>query len=61
MIRVKVWIETDKVGSKCIDYLEYDEEEWESMSERERDEDCREVAFQMGEWGYQVEENDCEN
>ncbi len=53
-IKVKVTIQTDMVGSKCTDILEIDQSEWDEMTDRQKDEYCKESAFQMMEWGYDV-------
>lgn len=51
-VTVEVFIQTNKIGSKCTDTIEFDREEWDAMSEEKRDEACRDVAFNMGEWGW---------
>jgi hypothetical protein len=35
-VKVRVFISTNKVGSKCEEVLEFDREEWESMTEPRR-------------------------
>lgn len=52
-IKIKVWIRTNKVGSKCEDTIEFDKEDWESMSDDEKEEVCRDTAFNMGDWGFE--------
>lgn len=52
-VKIKVWIETNVVNSRCSDTIEVDAEEWAAMSEDERDSYCREVAFNNMEWGYE--------
>lgn len=52
-MRVKYWIQTDKVGSKCSDTVEVDEEEWQSMTGAERDEYMRVIAFNYLDWGFE--------
>lgn len=54
-LKIKVFIRTDKVGSKCEDSFTIDNDEWQQMGEEEQQKMCREVAFNMGEWGYDVE------
>ena len=51
-IKIKVFVRTNKVGSKCEDYIEIDREEWEAMSDNEKDDCCQDVAFAMFEWGW---------
>lgn len=55
MKRIKITIRTNKVGSLCEDILEFEDEEWEGMSEKEREEVCRSAAFDMMEWNYREE------
>lgn len=52
-VKIRVWLRTDKVGSKCEEIVEFEGDDWESLSDHERDEECREIAFGMGEWGYE--------
>jgi hypothetical protein len=54
----KVWINTDKVGSKCEDIVEIDEETLDELEDDEArleyiEHECREVAFNMMEWGFE--------
>lgn len=51
-VKVTVFIRTNNVGSMCEDVIEFDRDEWESMTEEEREEVCRNTAFNMGEWGW---------
>lgn len=51
-VKIRVTIRTNKVGSECVDVLEFDREEWESMTAKERDVDCFEVAMNMVEWDW---------
>jgi hypothetical protein len=51
-IKITVYVETNKVGSRCEDEIEFDCDEWESMTEAEQDEACRDAAFNMLEWGW---------
>lgn len=60
-VRIRYYIRTDKVGSKCSDVLEVDGEEWASMSEDEREELMKEAAFNHMEWGYRVVEENHDN
>lgn len=55
-ITVKVFIRTNKVGSECRDSFEVDREEWESMTDEDKDEMARDAAFNYLDWGYEVEE-----
>lgn len=50
-MKIKVFIRTDKVGSKCESVV--DVPEWGEMDASEREEFCKEIAFNMGEWGFE--------
>ena len=49
MARYKVWISTNKVGSKCQDEIEIED----GASEQEIEQEAREAAFQYLDWGYE--------
>ncbi|KRW83645.1 hypothetical protein [Marinobacter sp. P4B1] len=51
-IRIKYYVRTDMVGSTCEDVLEMPRSEWEAMSEQDREEMMRELAFNSMDWGY---------
>lgn len=51
-IKIKFFVSTDCVGSKCEDVIEMPKEEWETASPQERDEMMRDYAFNFVEWGY---------
>ena len=51
-IEIKVWVSTEKIGSECSTTLEFYKEDWEEMTDSERDEACRDSMFEMIEWGY---------
>jgi hypothetical protein len=51
---LRYWIQTDKIGSKIINEMEVDDEDWQSMSEDEREELARDAAFERMEWGWEV-------
>jgi len=53
-VRVKYSIMTNKVGSECEDVLEFDREDWDSMSETDHEEEMKQAAFEEVEW-YWVE------
>ena len=53
-VRVKYSIMTNKVGSECEDVLEFDREDWDSMSETDHEEEMKQAAFEEMEW-YWVE------
>ena len=54
MPKIRVWICTNKVGSKCEDVVEYSDEEWEEMHESEREQELQSVVWNVAEWGYEV-------
>ena len=49
-INIEVWIRTNKVGSDCYQTIDFNKEEWEEMSDEEKDEICKEVTFEYLEW-----------
>lgn len=51
--KVRVWISTNKVGSECSDVVEFDREEWEAMSDSDKEDALRDTAFNHMEWGWQ--------
>lgn len=52
IVKITVFIQTNKVGSRCKATIEFDREEWDSMTDEEKEDACRDVAFNMGEWGW---------
>lgn len=54
MPKFKLWIATDRVGSKTDREVEVDAEEWEELSETERDEYMYDELMNscMFEWGF---------
>lgn len=55
-VKVKVWVHTNKIGSECHDIVEFDREEWESMTDDEKDDICKDAAFNNMDWGWKVTE-----
>lgn len=51
-VRVKVTVCTKKIGSECEDEIEFDREDWDSMSEQEREQACFESVWNMAEWNW---------
>ena len=49
---IKFWIQTDRQGSLCEDSFQIDDEEWGNLSEEEKEEMCRDAAFNYLEWGW---------
>lgn len=54
MVRIQVAISTNVDGSECVDYLNVEKNAWEAMSHDEKEECCREMAFDMVNWTYNV-------
>lgn len=52
-ITIRVYARTSKIGSDSSTELEFDREEWESMSEEEREDSAREAMFELIEWGFE--------
>ena len=53
-VKVQVWNSTNKVGSECKDTIEIDREEWEAMTDDEKDDACQDAAFNYLDWGWKV-------
>lgn len=53
IIKVRVTAHTNKVGSDCLDELEFERKEWNAMSDEQKEEACRDAAFQMMEWYWE--------
>lgn len=51
-MKIRVWVATRKVGSKCESTIEVDADEWHEMCDEEKEELCQEKMFAMIEWGY---------
>lgn len=52
-VKIKVSVRTDKVGSKCTDTFEVERDEWDSMSDADKEAICRDVAFNYFEWYWE--------
>lgn len=52
-VKIRVRISTNKVGSECIDELEFAREDWDAMSDDEKEAACREAAFNFMEWNWE--------
>lgn len=53
-ITIKVSVSTTKNLSTSETEFELNEADWLSMSEREREDVCREQMFQLNDWNYQI-------
>ncbi len=50
MAKIKVTVQTNKVGSKCEEII--DEPDWDEMTDDERENVCMDVMFEMIDWNY---------
>lgn len=57
-MKVKVWLKTNLVNSERYKIIEIDDEEWNDMFDAEREDVCREVMFEMIDWGFEELKND---
>lgn len=55
-VAIKVYVKTKYVGSQDETYIELDRDEYDSMTEEEVENMCRDEMFEMLEWGYRVGE-----
>jgi len=54
-MKITVSVRTNKVGSNSEREFEVEDEDWNSATEEEREEWCRDVMFDMIEWNYTTE------
>jgi hypothetical protein len=54
-MKIRYWIKTNKVGSKCEDVMEIDDDEWNAMTDEKKEDTVREAAFDQADWGYVTE------
>ena len=55
-LKIVVNVSNDLVGCKTSKSFLIDAEEWEEMTGRDREEMCRDVMFEMIDWGYEARE-----
>lgn len=53
-VKIKVSVGTRKVGSRTDTEIEIDAEDWEDMSEEEREQFCMEAMFEMIDWDWKL-------
>lgn len=53
-IKIRYFVETNKVGSRVERFVEFDKEDWDEMSESEKDEMMQEYMFELISWDYKV-------
>ena len=51
-IEVEVWCSIGLVGCKLKQRVTVDREEWEEMSDMDKEDYCRDIAFESFEWGW---------
>lgn len=51
-MEIKVSVSTGYAGCSVEETFSIDREEWEEMSDGERDDMCLDFVFKMIEWGY---------
>jgi|AntDeeMinimDraft_5_1070356.scaffolds.fasta_scaffold39660_2 K+/H+ antiporter YhaU regulatory subunit KhtT len=51
-VHIKYYIETDKLGSRCEEVVEFERAEWEAMSPTQQEAEMKEHAFNWMEWGF---------
>lgn len=61
MPQVRFSLSTNKVGSESTTTIPWDDEEWDEMTDDEREEICKELFWdnilaQLGEWNWEVVE-----
>ena len=52
-VKVRVYISTNKVGSECSDIVEFEREDWEAMSDQDKEDALQDMAFSYMEWGWE--------
>ncbi len=52
-IKVKYFIQTDMVGSRCEGTIEIEREIWESMTAEQQEAEVKEYAFGYLDWGFE--------
>lgn len=57
MVKVRLWVMTDRVGSKCERTVEFEREDWEGWNNNEKDKAMEAELWNGGmiEWGYEAE------
>ena len=59
MIKIKAWLDSGANIHSCRETeFEIDEAEWSAMSEDEKDEYAKEVAWDRMDWGWVVEDKE---
>lgn len=56
VVKIKVTVSTNMIGSDCEFETEYDREDWEEMTEQQRNETIHEELMQSGlvNWDWQI-------
>jgi len=54
-MKIKIWASTGYVGCVSSQTIEIPDEEWNEMTEDEREEYCLDIASNLFEWGFYEE------
>lgn len=54
-MNIKVTVSIGLAGCKQSQTIDYDDDDWKGMTDKDRDEVMREIAFEMVEWNYREE------
>lgn len=52
-VKIKMWVTTDRVGSKSTRTLEFDREDWDVMSDLEKEEAVHDELWRVISWGWE--------
>ena len=52
-MKIRVWVSTNKVGSKCENVIEIDDADWAEMSDEDKEELASETKNDMMEWNWE--------
>lgn len=53
VVKIRMWVTTDRVGSKSTRLTEVDREDWESFSDVEKDQMLSDEVWRIIEWGWE--------
>lgn len=51
-VTIEVRVQTNAVGSECVDTFEFTRAEWEALSSDEKEAICNEVKADMTHWSW---------
>lgn len=55
-VKIKVFVGTNRVGSKTERTVEVDRDEYDEMGDEEVEEMCKEIMYEMISWDFEVVE-----